>query len=106
MRHTSLTFTWVKLCKRPRVKSEPTYFHFLIFVNNGKAFPSLDGMTCGYQCPDQLELLPGHWKVKRYWISYNLENPNLLENNLYNTRNNMKSQIKSKKNGSTSLRDY
>ena len=26
VRHTSLSFTWVKLCKRPEVSSEPTNF--------------------------------------------------------------------------------
>ena len=39
MRHNSLTFTWVKLSKRSEVNSEPTHF-----LNNGKAFNSLDDM--------------------------------------------------------------
>ena len=43
-KHTTLTFTWVKLYKRPGLNSEPT--HLLTFLNNGKAFPSLDGMAC------------------------------------------------------------
>ena len=43
MRPTSLTFTWVKLCTRTEVNSEPTYF-----LDNGKAFPSLDDMACKY----------------------------------------------------------
>ena len=37
------------------MNSEPT--HFLTFMNNGKAFPSLDGIACSYQCSDQLQLL-------------------------------------------------
>ena len=36
MRHTSVTYTWVKLFKRPEVSSEPPT-HFL---NNGKALPT------------------------------------------------------------------
>ena len=44
MRHTSLTFTWVKLRKRPEVNSEPTHF-----LNSDKAFLSLDDMACSYQ---------------------------------------------------------
>ena len=43
------------LCKRYEVNSEPT--HFLIFMNNGKAFPTLDGIACSHQCSDQLQLL-------------------------------------------------
>ena len=59
-------------CKRPEMNSEPT--HFLTFINNGKAFSSLDGMACSYQCSDQFQFLPGHWPAKRYWI---LKKPNL-----------------------------
>ena len=54
------------------VNSEP--IHFLIFMNNSKAFSSLDGMACSYQCSDQFQFLPGHWPAKRYWI---LKKPNL-----------------------------
>ena len=38
--YTSLTFTWVKLCKIPDVNIEPTYF-----MNNCKAFPSLNNVV-------------------------------------------------------------
>ena len=37
-------------------------------------------------------------QAKRYWISWDLEKPNLLENNPNNTMNNMKSWIQNKKN--------
>ena len=84
-------------CKRPEVNTEPT--HFLTLMNNGKAFSSLDGMACSYQCSEQFQFLLGHWQVKRYWISWDLKKPNLFNNNLNNTRNNMKSRIQNKKNG-------
>ena len=83
--------------KRPKVNSEPT--HFPIFINNGKAFSSLDGMVCSYQCSDQFQFLPGVWQAKKYWISWDLKKPNLFKNNLNNTRNNKKFQIQKKKNG-------
>ena len=54
------------------MSTEPT--HFLTLMNNGKAFSSLDGMACSYQCSDQFQFLPGHWPAKRYWI---LKKPNL-----------------------------
>ena len=78
-------------CKRPEVNSEPT--HFLTLMNNGKAFSSLDGMACSYQCSDQFQFLPGLCQATRYWISWDLKKPNLLKNNLNNTRNNVKTQI-------------
>ena len=59
---TFLTLTWVKLNVRPEVNTEPT--HFLTLMNNGKAFSSLDGMACSYQCSDQFQFLPGHWQAK------------------------------------------
>ena len=60
--NTSLTFTWVKSCQRPEVKSEPTWHSWIMtFMNNGKAFPSLDGMIYSYPCHDQLQFLSGHW---------------------------------------------
>ena len=83
------------------MNSEPT--RLPTFMNNGKA---LDDMACSYQYPDQLQLLPGHWQAKRYWISWDLQKPNLLENNPNNTKNNMKSQIKIKKNRGISLWNY
>ena len=78
-------------------------------MNDGKAFSSSwhDGMTCSYQCPDQFQLLPGHYQAKTHWISRYPQKPNLLQNNTNDTRNNMKSQIKKKKNGgSISLWNY
>ena len=44
------------------MSTEPT--HFLTLMNNGKAFSSLDGMACSYQCSDQFQFLPGHWQAK------------------------------------------
>ena len=44
MRYTSITFTWVKLFKRPEVNDKPTQF-----LNNGETFLSLDHMACSYQ---------------------------------------------------------
>ena len=73
---------------------EPT--HFLTLMNNGKAFSSLDCMTCSYQSPDQFQFLPRHRQAKRYWIFWYLKKPDLFKNNLNNTRNNMKSQIQNK----------
>ena len=107
VRHTSLTFSCVKLCKWPEVNSEPTWRSWIIkFNNNGKAFPIFDGMGCSYSCHDQLYFLPGHWQAWRYRISWDLQKPNSLENNPNNSRNNMKSQIKNKKNRSISLWKY
>ena len=57
-----LTLAWVKLNVRPEVSTEPT--HFLTLMNNGKAFSSLDGMACSYQCSDQCQFLPGHWQTR------------------------------------------
>ena len=77
------------------MNNEPA--HFRTFMNNGKAFPNLGGMQPISQCLEQLQLLSGHWQAKRYWISWDLQKLNLLENNLSNNKNNMKSQIKNKK---------
>ena len=41
----------------------------MTFMNNGKAFPSLDGMACSNPWYDQAQFLPGHWQAKKYWIS-------------------------------------
>ena len=89
MRHTSLTFTWVKLCKRPDVNSEPT--HFLTFMNNGKVFPSLGIM----QLPMPWPAPASNWPLasQKYWIPWDLQKPDLLENNPIKIRSNMKSQI-------------
>ena len=40
---------------------------------------------------------------EKSWISSDFQKPDLLENNPSNTRNNMKSQIKNKKNWSFNL---
>ena len=56
VRQPSLTLTAIKSFKRPEVNSGPTYFS--TFMNNGKAFPSSDGIAYSYQCPDQLQALP------------------------------------------------
>ena len=95
MRHTFLTFTWVKSFKRFEVKSEAT--HFLTFMNNGKTFPSIDGMSYPSQCPDQLKFLLAQWRAERYWICWDLQTFNLLQRNPNSTRNNMKFKIKNKK---------
>ena len=74
-------------------------------MNNIKAFTSLDGMACSYQCSEQVQFLPERWPAKRYWISWDFEKPNLFKNNLPEiiyqeyTRNNIKSQIPYQKNG-------
>ena len=65
-------------------------------MNNGKAFSSLDGVVCSYQCSDHFQFLPGHWQAKV--LDFLLKYPaNLFNNDLDNTRNNMKSQIQKKK---------
>ena len=76
------------ICKRPEVNSKPT--HFLTFMNNDKAFFSLNDMASSYLCSEQFHVLLGHWQGKRNWISWYLEKPSLLENNPNNTRNNIK----------------
>ena len=86
------------------MNSEPT--HFLTFINNGKAFPSIYGITCSYQCLEQFQLLPGHWQEKRYWIPGDNQTPNLLDNYPNSIRNKMKFQIKTKKNRSKSFWNY
>ena len=70
VRHTSLTFTKVKLCKRPEVNNKPTHF-----LNNGKTFLSLDNMICRYQCPDQFQLLPWCSKPKCIGFHETFKNP-------------------------------
>ena len=107
VRYTYLTFTWVKLYKRPEVNSEPTWRSLItIFMSNSKTFPSLDCMACGYPCYNLLQFLPGHWQAKSYWLYGDFQKPNLLENNTNNIRNNMKSQFKNKKNKSINLWNY
>ena len=52
----------LKLNVRPEMSTEP--IHSLALMNNGKAFSSLDGMTCSYQCSDQFQFLAGHGQAK------------------------------------------
>ena len=61
--------------------------------NAGKAFSSLDGMACCYQCFDQFQFLPGHILASQcIGFLETLKNPaNLFKNNLNNIRNNMES---------------
>ena len=73
----------------------------MAFMNNGKAFPSVNGRFFSNPCHSQLHLLPDHWQAERYWISSDLRKPNLFENNLNNSRNDLKSE--NKKNRSISL---
>ena len=66
--------------------------HFLLFMNNGKIFPSV----ATYHDSEQLRLLPGYYQAKSYWVSWDLQQTDLLENETSKTRNNMKSQINNK----------
>ena len=67
-------------------------------MNNGKAFPNLDGMACSNPWHYQPQFLPRHWQTKKYWISWDLQIPNLLDKNANNSRNNMKSHEQSSHN--------
>ena len=79
------------------MSTEPT--HFLTLMNNGKTFSSLDGVVCSYSALTSFSFYQGTDKP-RYWISWALKYPaNLFNNDLDNTRNNMKSQIQKKKGG-------
>ena len=84
------------------MNSEST--HVLKFMNNGKTFPSLGGMS--YHYTKQLQLLLVHWEGKKYQISCDLQKFDLSENNASNIRNDMKSQIKNKMTGSISYWNY
>ena len=75
-------------------------------MSNGKTFRSLDGMACSNLWYDRPQFLPGHQQSKKYWIFSDLYTLNLLDKNSNNSRNNMKSQIKNKKNRSISLWNY
>ena len=59
-------------------------------------FPSLGDIQLPVSW--QLQLFSGHLQPKKSWISLDLKKPNLLGKNPNNTRNNMKIQIKNKKN--------
>ena len=54
-------------------------------MNNGKAFPSLDSMACSDLWHDQPQFLPGQWQVKKYWISRDLQTPNLFKKKILTT---------------------
>ena len=56
-------------------------------MNNGKAFRCLDSMTCSYQCPDELQFLPGNGNPKGIGFRETF----LLEKNPNSTRNGIKS---------------
>ena len=73
------------------MSTEPTNFQTL--MNNGKAFSSLDGMACCYQCFDQFQFLPGHWQAKVLdFLRPQKAKPIFLNMILINNiRNNMKS---------------
>ena len=97
MRHTSLAFTWVKLCKKPDANSKPA--NSSTFINIGIAFPKLGGMQLPLSWPapattralaseEVLDLLRSS-ETRVY------KDPN-------NTMNNNKSQIKNQKNGNIS----
>ena len=67
-------------------------------MNNIKTFSSLDDMACSYQCSDQFQFLPRGRTSRGIGFLETLKNPaNLFKNNLNNTMNNMKSQIKKNK---------
>ena len=57
----------------------------------------LGQMACSYQCPEQLQFVPGLWS-KKSQISSDLQKYNLFADNPIpsNSRDNMKSQIKNK----------
>ena len=59
------------------MNSEST--HFLTFMNNSKAFSSLDDMTCSYQCSEQFQFLPGTDQQKGIGFLEILENPIYLK---------------------------
>ena len=71
------------------MNSEPT--HFLTFMNTSKAFSSLDGM----QLLRPVSISTRTLTSQKLLNSYKTQ----LKINLNNTRNNIKSQIKNKKNG-------
>ena len=45
----------------------------------GPPIPSVGKVACSYHCPDQLQLLLGHWQAKKPWSSWDLQKPDLLE---------------------------
>ena len=79
VRHISLTYTCVKLSERSEVTWNYWHSWIVKFMNTGKAFPSLDDMACSNPWHDQPQFLPGHLQAKRYWISWDLQTPNLLK---------------------------
>ena len=71
------------MCKTPELNSEPT--HFLTFMKKCKPLMAW-------------QIYQTNFSFYEYWISLDLQKPNLLENNPSNTRNKKKCQIKNKKN--------
>ena len=88
MKHTSLTFTWVKLWKRPEVNSE--LIQFLTFMNNGKVYPSLDGMATSALTSFSSTAELASQNILDFFRPLK---SNFFEKNPNNTRKNMKSQI-------------
>ena len=75
VRHTYLfNFSLSKvICKKTKVNSEPT--HFLTFMNNGKAFPSLNQMTCSYSAQAKFSFYEGTDKPRRIGFFKTFKNP-------------------------------
>ena len=67
-------------------------------MNSGKAFSSLDGIACSYQCSDQFVSTKTLTSQVGIGFLETIKNPaNSFKNNLNKTRNDMKSQIQKKK---------
>ena len=66
-------------------------------MNTCKAFPGLDDMACSNPWHDLLQFLPEHWQAKKYWISWHLQTPNLLEKILITAGRIISLKLKTKK---------
>ena len=55
------------------MNSEPT--HFLSFMNNGKAFPSFDGMACSYSALTNFSICQGTDTPKVIGFLESFKNP-------------------------------
>lgn len=88
MKHTSLTFTWIKLWKRPEVNRE--LIQFLTFMNNVKVYPSLDGMATSGLISFSSTTELASQNILDFLRPLK---SSLFEKNPNNTRKNMKSQI-------------
>ena len=75
VRHTYLFNFYLSkiICKRPEVNSEP--IHFLSFMNNGKAFPSFDGMACSYSALTNFSFCQGTDTPKVIGFRESFKNP-------------------------------